>query len=199
MKKGSLSIFSLILLFSVFMGVNSLVFAEGFKDFGSKVPSEEDFVNALTPETKPMAPPTFRTRGIRPVPTKPSVETLAADTPAVEASAGISMQLTFNFNSDRLSVDAKTTLNNLGKALENKLANFAFRIEGHTDSVGSDVYNQSLSERRAKSVKTYLVDNFNVNVSQLETVGRGEAEPINPSKPAAAENRRVKIVTLGSR
>jgi outer membrane protein OmpA-like peptidoglycan-associated protein len=67
-------------------------------------------------------------------------------------------------------------------------------IEGNTDSVGSDQYNQRLSERRAASVKTYLV-NKGVNAGILDTVGYGESRPVatNDTAEGRAKNRRVEF------
>lgn len=66
-------------------------------------------------------------------------------------------------------------------------------IQGHTDSVGSSAYNQGLSERRANSVKDYLVSNFGINASRLTAKGYGEEEPIadNSTSEGRALNRRA--------
>ena len=66
------------------------------------------------------------------------------------------------------------------------------RIEGHTDSRASEAHNQRLSERRAASVKQYLV-NHNVNASRMETIGYGETQPIdsNDTEEGRYNNRRV--------
>ena len=68
-------------------------------------------------------------------------------------------------------------------------------VEGHTDSVGSDQYNQGLSERRADSVKSWLVDN-GISASRMSTVGYGEAKPVatNDTKDGRALNRRVQFL-----
>ncbi|MDX1775447.1 MAG: OmpA family protein [Desulfobulbales bacterium] len=74
------------------------------------------------------------------------------------------------------------------------------QLEGHTDSIGSDAYNNSLSKRRAESVKKYLVDMFNVDGSRLSTVGYGESRPVasNETDTGRQRNRRVvaNIVTV---
>lgn len=73
-------------------------------------------------------------------------------------------------------------------------------LEGHTDSLGTEQYNQRLSEKRAESVKKYLVDKFNINGSRLTTVGYGEAKPVdtNATDAGRMRNRRVvaNIVTI---
>ncbi len=69
-----------------------------------------------------------------------------------------------------------------------------FRIEGHTDSRGSDAYNMKLSQRRADAVKNYLVEH-GISADRLEAKGYGETKPIATNKTAAgrAKNRRVEI------
>jgi outer membrane protein OmpA-like peptidoglycan-associated protein len=76
--------------------------------------------------------------------------------------------------------------------------NIRFRIVGHTDSVGTDESNKALSERRAAAVKDYLVFTHGISPSRLETAGMGKADPLNKANPAAAENRRVEFINLGS-
>ena len=72
-------------------------------------------------------------------------------------------------------------------------------VVGHTDSTGSDAYNQKLSERRANAVKKYLVDSGHVKADMITAEGRGEAEPIadNKTKEGRAKNRRVEISEHG--
>ena len=68
------------------------------------------------------------------------------------------------------------------------------RIEGHTDSIASDRYNQGLSERRAESVRAKLVE-YGVEASRFETVGFGESKPIAPNNTpeGRADNRRIEF------
>jgi OOP family OmpA-OmpF porin len=72
-------------------------------------------------------------------------------------------------------------------------------IDGHTDSKGSEAYNQKLSERRANSVREYLIANFGMDASLLTAVGFGEAKPIatNDTEAGRAENRRIEAVIKG--
>ncbi|MDH3331115.1 MAG: OmpA family protein [Desulfobulbaceae bacterium] len=73
-------------------------------------------------------------------------------------------------------------------------------LEGHTDSIGSEEYNMKLSERRAESVKKYIVEKFNIEASRLSTVGHGESKPVasNDTDAGREKNRRVlaNIVTI---
>ena len=71
-------------------------------------------------------------------------------------------------------------------------------VEGHTDSVGSDASNQSLSEKRADAVRDFLV-NAGVPSDRITAAGKGEAEPIATNKTTAGrqQNRRVELVVSG--
>lgn len=67
-------------------------------------------------------------------------------------------------------------------------------IQGHTDSIGTNKYNQGLSERRAKAVLTYLTKK-NIDASRLTAIGFGEEKPVasNKTKQGRAQNRRVEV------
>ncbi len=71
---------------------------------------------------------------------------------------------------------------------------------GHTDSVGSDVYNQKLSVKRAEAVKAYLVSK-GIEKNRVYTEGKGEKQPVadNKTKEGKAKNRRVEIEVVGTR
>jgi OOP family OmpA-OmpF porin len=70
-------------------------------------------------------------------------------------------------------------------------------IEGHTDAVGSDVYNQKLSERRAETVREYLIGE-GISPARIETRGYGESQPVadNDTETGRASNRRVELKVL---
>ena len=71
-------------------------------------------------------------------------------------------------------------------------------IEGHTDSDGDDASNLDLSERRAASVKGFLIANYGIDASRLESVGLGETVPVadNSTPDGKQQNRRVELVKL---
>ena len=100
----------------------------------------------------------------------------------------------FDFNKATIKPDGKKILDGAIKTLKDN-PNTRVTIEGHTDSVGSDAYNQKLSERRAESVKDYLVSG-GISASRLSTVGYGESKPIasNATEAGRAENRRVDLM-----
>ncbi len=123
-----------------------------------------------------------------------------AKTAAAEGGPSVSLSVEFATDSADLTPQARTTLDQLGKALTSAdLAKFRFRIEGHTDTVGSPGYNKSLSERRAQAVASYLETTFGVVPTRLEAVGLGQEVLLVPTPPqtANAQNRRVKVVNLG--
>ncbi|SEK95277.1 conserved repeat domain-containing protein [Stigmatella aurantiaca] len=71
------------------------------------------------------------------------------------------------------------------------------RVEGHTDSQGSDAFNMDLSDRRAKSVRTYLIEKEGIAADRLEAVGYGETQPVDTNATAAGrENNRRVIFTI---
>ncbi len=108
--------------------------------------------------------------------------------------------LVFAFNSATILPASTQFLNAVGTALQSPyLAHYRFRIEGHTDSMGSDTYNMVLSARRAQSVKKYLAKNFGIASERLTSEGRGKREPIAPNETPEGrqKNRRVEIVNLG--
>jgi OOP family OmpA-OmpF porin len=67
-------------------------------------------------------------------------------------------------------------------------------LEGHTDAIGTEAYNQKLSERRAKSVRQYLVDNFGISPDRIESVGYGESQPIADNKTDEGRQRNRRVV-----
>lgn len=104
--------------------------------------------------------------------------------------------ITFATNSSDLSPAFFDVLNSVGKVL-GEYDKTVVEVAGHTDNTGSDSYNQSLSERRASSVATYL-QGRNVMAQRLITVGMGEARPIadNATAEGRQANRRVEITMV---
>jgi OmpA-OmpF porin, OOP family len=104
--------------------------------------------------------------------------------------------INFVFNKDQLTVPAQETLDEVAAALVGQPA-LNVQIKGHTDSVGTDAYNRALSQRRADSVRRYLVSK-GVLGANLQAIGAGEDQPIagNDSEEGRAQNRRVEFVVL---
>jgi outer membrane protein OmpA-like peptidoglycan-associated protein len=112
----------------------------------------------------------------------------------------IDLEVFFNFDSAEITPEALPILKKLGAALsDEKLKGSVFLVAGHTDAKGSDAYNLSLSDQRAKSVAEFLIENFHIDPKQLVAVGFGEEKLKNPENPLAAENRRVQVVNMASK
>jgi outer membrane protein OmpA-like peptidoglycan-associated protein len=118
--------------------------------------------------------------------------------PEVRPEYRASFQIGFAFGSAQLTENAHQVLDLIGATMAVPGAKTTrFRIVGHTDAVGSDASNQTLSESRANAVKAYLIQQFGIDPARLEALGRGARELLAPGNPTAAENRRVEITNLG--
>ena len=131
----------------------------------------------------------------------------AAPAPAPAAPAPVPTAEKVTFAADAFFDFDKATLKPEGKAklddLASKLGSLNLEViiaVGHTDSVGSDAYNQKLSVRRAEAVKSYLVGK-GVDEKRVYTEGKGEKQPVATNSTAAgrAQNRRVEIEVVGTR
>jgi len=100
----------------------------------------------------------------------------------------------FAVNSSALDSDGRATLDDVAQVL-NEYAKTAVVVQGHTDSTGSEQLNQELSERRAGSVRGYLV-NRGVDPDRLAAIGYGETYPVasNDSESGRQQNRRVDVL-----
>jgi OOP family OmpA-OmpF porin len=107
----------------------------------------------------------------------------------------IGSKIFFENNSDKLKVASLSQLDELTKILY-KYEGASLTIEGHTDSVGSDDFNITLSQKRSESVKQYLIGK-GISVDRLTGIGYGESKPIADNKSAMgrAKNRRVELKT----
>ena len=181
--------------------------------------SADQIIAALKPSGNLIAGPTrgFRLGGA-PSPEAPPARAVSTNAAPIHKAApaqvqapaqahatmgGPSVNLTVNFPSGSadLTPVARASLDALGKALSSaELANFRFRIEGHTDNVGAPEENRLLSQRRAEAVVNYLTSQYSVAPSRLEPVGMGQQQPVVdvPPQTPEARNRRVQVVNLGA-
>lgn len=111
----------------------------------------------------------------------------------------IDLEINFEFNSDRLSSRGAASAKTLGEALTSpEMKGMTMLVAGHTDGKGSAEYNQDLSERRAATVKKFLMENYGLTAENLVTAGYGKERLKNPGAPYAGENRRVEVVNLSA-
>ena len=102
----------------------------------------------------------------------------------------------FDYDSDWIKEESHDLLDKFGNALNGGLSDAVIFVVGHTDSSGSEAYNQDLSMRRAKAVANYLIHQHNISESRLVVEGYGESTPIadNQSEKGRSMNRRVEFV-----
>ncbi|NVK22529.1 MAG: OmpA family protein [Kangiellaceae bacterium] len=112
----------------------------------------------------------------------------------VKVAENVVVDMRLNFDTNKYAIKPEM-VSEIAKVAEflRQYPNVNAQIQGHTDSVGSNSYNQGLSERRANSVKNYLVENFGIDASRLSAVGYGEERPIadNSTDEGRALNRRA--------
>jgi OmpA-OmpF porin, OOP family len=151
-------------------------------------------VAAAAPEPAPPAPAAA-------APAEPETPPAAIAEPApapLPQKLSLNTDALFDFDKAELRPDAKAELDNL---LERVRAASIEEISlvGHTDSIGTDEYNQKLSQRRADAVKIYLVSQ-GMPAENIHTEGRGEREPVadNKTKEGRQENRRVDVAVAAT-
>jgi outer membrane protein OmpA-like peptidoglycan-associated protein len=121
------------------------------------------------------------------------IATIAQEKPSID------LEITFDYNSANLSQKAMPAVAELGKALSNPdFKGTTFVLAGHTDAMGGETYNQDLSERRADTLKKYLMDKYKISAADLVTVGYGKTRLKDPNDPNGAENRRVQVVNMSA-
>ena len=111
---------------------------------------------------------------------------------SVGCSLTIRLEVYFDTNSDKIKSESYPDLDRVVEFMTNTVPSASGVVEGHTDSVGNDDYNLKLSQRRADSVRKYLVDK-GVPAARLKATGFGEAQPVadNQTADGRAQNRRV--------
>lgn len=139
-------------------------------------------------------PPIFPT--LDPVPVDPAP--VPVD-PAIASSVpNISLDIKFEYNSAVLGDQGIAQLEVVGDALVALLETDSLpriSLEGHTDDMGPAEYNMKLSDQRARSARTYLIDNFGIPEDSIDAFGMGESSPMvtNRDKTSRALNRRVEL------
>ncbi|MEM9496463.1 MAG: OmpA family protein [Pseudomonadota bacterium] len=163
---------------------------------GSLVPSQATQV--------PAAPTSTASTTQQPSNTQPVVTTAAAapsdpNQPLVYARLDpefqINLDIKFGYDSAALDTTQQAKLSTMCAAMQASSVEL-FRIIGHTDTAGSDEYNQRLSVLRAKEVARHLVQECGIATSRLEVIGMGERFPANEQDTRADENRRVEFQAM---
>ena len=200
---------------SIFLAVLSLVTVGMTLSIGvarAEDVTEDQILRALTPEKKTLTrglsvgPPaqanpaaaeegkfvqSLRNRSTRSLSAgeRDQIATIVQDKPKID------LEINFDYNSDRISAKSLRAVQSLGRALANpELKGSTFILAGHTDAAGGEAYNQELSERRADSIKRYLVEKSGIAATDLVTVGYGKTKLKDPASPLSEVNRRVQVV-----
>ena len=125
-----------------------------------------------------------------------TVAAAPADYAQIPVEEQVNINISFDFDSSALRADQKpklVALCNVMKSADVEL----FRIVGHTDSAGSDAYNERLSLLRAEEVKRHLVSDCGIAADRLQPVGVGSRFLFDPQNPRGDVNRRVEFQALG--
>jgi OmpA-OmpF porin, OOP family len=147
---------------------------------------------APAPAVAPMAMPA-------PAPAAKPAAPAPAPAPAAATKVTYAADAFFDFDKAVLKPEGKAKLDDLVGKIQGINLEVIIAV-GHTDSVGSDAYNQKLSVRRAEAVKAYLVTK-GIEKNRVYTEGKGKSQPVADNKTAEgrAKNRRVEIEVVGTR
>lgn len=129
----------------------------------------------------------------------PAPAAAPAAAPAVASKVTYAADAFFDFDKSVLKPEGKAKLDDLVSKVKGINLEVIIAV-GHTDSIGTEAYNQKLSVRRAEAVKAYLVSK-GIEKNRVYTEGKGEKQPIasNKTKEGRAKNRRVEIEVVGTR
>lgn len=168
-----------------------LCWRTGYYTPADAVPGCDAPLVAPAPPTPPAPPPVAPTPAPAPAPAPAPVPTSEKVTFAADAF--------FDFDKSILKQEAKTKLDDMASKLKGVDVEVIVAV-GHTDSIGTDAYNQKLSERRADAVKAYIVST-GFEAKRVFSEGKGESKPAvdNKTSENRAKNRRVEIEVVGTR
>jgi OOP family OmpA-OmpF porin len=154
---------------------------------------------ALVAAAPPAAAPAPARAAPAPAPAPAARPPAPAPQPPAATKVTYAADAFFDFDKSVLKPEGKAKLDDLVGKIQGINLEVIIAV-GHTDSVGSDAYNQRLSVRRAESVKAYLVSK-GIEKNRVYTEGKGEKQPVADNKTAEgrAKNRRVEIEVVGTR
>lgn len=104
----------------------------------------------------------------------------------------------FTFDGNKVPEGAQTILTDLAGKVKGLDKTVYLEIEGHTDNIGSDIYNEQLGEARAEAVRNYLAENAGIPLHAMNVISYGESKPVaaNNTAEGRAQNRRVVVRVL---
>jgi peptidoglycan-associated lipoprotein len=104
----------------------------------------------------------------------------------------------FSFDGDKVPDGAQSILNDLASKVKSLDKTVYLEIEGHTDNIGSDIYNEKLGESRAEAVRNYLAESGGIPLHAMNVISYGESKPVaaNNTSEGRAKNRRVVVRVL---
>jgi outer membrane protein OmpA-like peptidoglycan-associated protein len=168
--------------------------AEDVKMFTDRMPSAMEMGGILFSQPTASKSEAMKMRSISFSSSKSKPKELPELARQDQSASAVGLPIKFAFNSADVLNESKPFLNEIGKMLAlPDYSNERLIIEGHTDATGPESYNQSLSEKRAQSVKAYLKGNFNIASNRLLVTGLGESQSLPQMSPYAAVNRRVQF------
>jgi OOP family OmpA-OmpF porin len=136
------------------------------------------------------APPV--TRWVEPPPAPPPAR---APQPVIIEKGRQTLDVKFNFDKSTIKDGYYNDIDDLSQVMKD-YPDLNVVVEGHTDSIGSDAYNETLSQERADAVKNYMVEKNGIDANRIKAVGFGEKQPVasNDTEEGRAQNRRVEAV-----
>ncbi len=167
-----------------------------------EVPDPTALGDLMYPDADTSTQRELRVRAIRFTDTEPENPASAAQpeaetAPAASTGAAVGFNIQFALNSPQLLPEALPYLDAVGAMLiQERTADTRLMIAGHADALGDAVYNQQLSEARAISVSSYLMQNYGIGADRLLTRGFGEEKPLPDTDPNDGLNRRVEFHPL---
>ena len=170
-------------------GTNELCWRDAYWTPATAAPGCDGALQAAAPAPAPVAAPPAATPAPTPAPPAP----VAAQKVTYAADAF------FDFDKSVLKPEGRAKLDDLVSKIQGINLEVIIAV-GHTDSIGSDAYNQRLSVRRAEAVKAYLVTK-GIERNRIYTEGKGEKQPVADNRTAEgrAKNRRVEVEVVGTR
>lgn len=184
MKKSIIKLVTIICL--GFFIVPALLAKEVKMYTEGNVPSAEEMANILLDST----PETYNAN-------EKKTRSITFGSAEKYKPVSIALPILFDYNSSALKTSSLTYLKQLGLMLNlEKMTNTNIMLVGHTDSTGYESYNLELSKRRSQAVKEFLVSNYQIDPTRIETTGKGESDTLQGKPGDSPVNRRVEFYRI---